>query len=141
MNEGYYPDYVEQSIDFLPTYKMSQTEHSYVNKKNQAPSYCDRILFKSNCPTVCEALFYRSLHQMHGSDHRPVQLGLSINLSSDDTSRMDQDVCRILDQNNPRQGFGEIRVTSVSIANLDLSKSLQLARFISRSTQGLESAG
>ena len=50
----------EQNIDFLPTYKMSQTEHTYLNKNNQAPSYCDRVLFKSNKPVVWSADFYRS---------------------------------------------------------------------------------
>ena len=44
--EGHYPGYVEQPITFLPSYKMSSTELVYINKKEQAPSYCDRCLFK-----------------------------------------------------------------------------------------------
>ena len=72
MAEGYYPGYVEQPITFLPSYKMSTSEEVYVNKKDQAPSYCDRCLFKSNLPTPWSPDFYRCMHNMFGSDHRPV---------------------------------------------------------------------
>ena len=76
---GYFPCYEEQPIDFLPTYKMSNKEELYVNKKDQAPSYCDRILFKNNLPVNWTSDFYRSLPHIHGSDHRPVQLGITLN--------------------------------------------------------------
>ena len=33
-SQGYYPGYVEQDINFIPSYKMSTTEESYVNKKD-----------------------------------------------------------------------------------------------------------
>ena len=69
---GYFPGYVEQPIDFLPTYKMSTDKTHYVNKKDQAPSYCDRVMFKSNMPSDWSADFYKCAHDMHGSDHRPV---------------------------------------------------------------------
>ena len=78
MGEGYYPGYVEQPITFIPSYKMSSTEESYVNKKDQAPSFCDRCLFKSNLPGEWSANFYRCIHEMLMSDHRPVQLGLTL---------------------------------------------------------------
>ena len=43
-----YPGYIEHTIEFKPTYKRDSKENKYINKKNQAPSYCDRILFKNN---------------------------------------------------------------------------------------------
>ena len=45
---GRYPDYIEQEITFKPTYKRNKHEPGYFNKKNQAPSYTDRILFRNN---------------------------------------------------------------------------------------------
>lgn len=70
--EGHYPGYVEQPITFLPSYKMSSTELVYINKKEQAPSYCDRCLFKCNIKKDWTADFYRCLYEVHHSDHRPV---------------------------------------------------------------------
>ena len=40
--------YEEAKIDFYPSYKMKKAKFEYVNKKNQAPSYCDRVLYKNN---------------------------------------------------------------------------------------------
>jgi len=48
IKEGNYPDYVEPPITFLPSYKLSNTELVYIDKKDQAPSYCDRVLYKNN---------------------------------------------------------------------------------------------
>jgi len=62
ISEGHFPDYEEQRIDYLPTYKMSTSEEVYVNKNDQAPSYCDRCLFKNNMPLQWSADFYRCLH-------------------------------------------------------------------------------
>jgi hypothetical protein len=50
--QGRYPAYVEFPITFKPTYKRSKVDHSqYHNKKNQAPSYTDRILYRNNNST------------------------------------------------------------------------------------------
>jgi hypothetical protein len=47
--KGHYPNYVEPEITFMPTYKRADLENdTYVNKKDQCPSYTDRILFKNN---------------------------------------------------------------------------------------------
>ena len=47
-----YPGYIESPINFKPSYKRSKTDQtSYFNKKNQAPSYTDRILVKNNAST------------------------------------------------------------------------------------------
>lgn len=44
-----YPCYEEGDIAFAPTYKLSSTKvNQYVNKKNQAPSFTDRVLFRNN---------------------------------------------------------------------------------------------
>ena len=106
---------------------MSSTEETYINKKDQAPSYCDRCLFKSNLSTDWSADFYRCLHNCFGSDHRPVQLGITL---KDFNQPKFQDVSRILDMQNPRQGYGEITIQLVSITNLDFEKSFILKKFI-----------
>ena len=59
-------------ITFIPSYKMSTSEESYVNKKDQAPSYCDRVLFKKNSTHKHTSDFYICNHNAYGSDHRPV---------------------------------------------------------------------
>jgi hypothetical protein len=41
-----YLDYHEYDIQFMPTYKRNKFEGCYFNKKNQAPSYTDRILLR-----------------------------------------------------------------------------------------------
>ena len=51
---------------------MHTTERIYVNKKDQAPSYCDRCLFKCNLSSGWTPDFYRCIHEMQHSDHRPV---------------------------------------------------------------------
>ena len=82
MNElGKYPDYIEYDINFKPTYKREKFEKDkYFNKKNQAPSYTDRVLFKNNTATPVTRNAYRSLEEVLGSDHRPVMLDININL-------------------------------------------------------------
>ena len=76
--QGNYPNYVEPAINFLPSYKMSGEIDSYIDKKNQAPSYTDRVLYKNNSSLTAEAGHYKCLHNVFGSDHRPVQLSLTI---------------------------------------------------------------
>lgn len=74
MNFGKYVGFEEPEILFLPTYKRSKTDKSFVNKKNQAPSYCDRILVKNNTSNQLNVTNYTSLEDFYGSDHRPVVL-------------------------------------------------------------------
>ena len=77
-SEGNYPSYTESGINFLPSYKMSSEFDAYIDKKNQAPSYTDRILYKNNSSLTIEENYYKCLHNVFGSDHRPVQLSLTI---------------------------------------------------------------
>jgi len=127
MSEGYYPGYAEMPITFIPSYKMSTNEESYVNKKDQAPSYCDRCLFKNNLLMEYTSDFYRCIHNCHGSDHRPVQLGIT--LKNFGQPRF-QDLARLVNTDVPRQGYGELTVKMVSISNFDFSKSFILSKFI-----------
>ena len=46
--ENHYPMYTEPAINFLPGYKLSFTETLYLDKKDQSPSFCDRVLYKNN---------------------------------------------------------------------------------------------
>ena len=48
LENNYYSGYEEGTIKFLPTYKRGRQINQYVDRKNQAPSYTDRILFKNN---------------------------------------------------------------------------------------------
>lgn len=73
-----YPGYQEAKIDFKPTYKRNFDDNNYKNKKSQAPSYCDRILFKNNTPYDYVVNFYTCNDFIYGSDHRPVYLSLTL---------------------------------------------------------------
>ena len=71
----------------MPTYKRNIDDNSYKNKKNQAPSYCDRILFKNNTVYPYTINIYSCLDNLFGSDHRPVYLSLNIKAARDDEKR------------------------------------------------------
>ena len=62
----------------MPTYKRNKHEDGYMNKKNQAPSYTDRIIFKNNTECEAEVNNYNSLESVYGSDHRPVIMDLTL---------------------------------------------------------------
>lgn len=60
----------EGEIHFKPTYRVIRDTHEWSNKKNQTPSWTDRILYKAFRPIeVCK---YDSIVDALGSDHRPV---------------------------------------------------------------------
>ena len=69
---GKYPGYAEGDIRFLPTYKRSKVDSGFFNKKNQSPSYTDRVIYKNNTPIPIITNNYTSLEEVYGSDHRPV---------------------------------------------------------------------
>merc|ERR1712130_827878 len=63
----------EGQIRFAPTYRWERHRNRISNKREQAPSYCDRILYRSLPQTFdlwqeC----YLSSHRCFGSDHRPI---------------------------------------------------------------------
>lgn len=57
---------------------MSSETDAYIDKKDQAPSYTDRVLYKNNSSLTVEETYYKCLHNVYGSDHRPVQLSVTI---------------------------------------------------------------
>lgn len=77
-----YPNYFEPQINFLPTYKRNEYDNQYINKKSQAPSYCDRVLFKNNTGFPYLLNYYHCLDDVLGSDHRPVVLSLTLKQSN-----------------------------------------------------------
>jgi len=76
-NNGLYPGYQEPPMDWMPTYKCNFTDHGYADKKDQAPSYTDRVLFRNNTSQKVD-IKYSCLHNVFGSDHRPVVMDLVI---------------------------------------------------------------
>jgi len=62
----------EGEIHFAPTYRMMKGEYAYSNKRNQNPSFCDRILWRTALPDDIELMEYRGVHELMHSDHRPV---------------------------------------------------------------------
>lgn len=73
-----YPGYQEYEINFMPSYKRNRFDNNYFNKKNQAPSYTDRVLMKNNTNQNVQLQGYTCLDQVFGSDHRPVVLDISV---------------------------------------------------------------
>lgn len=71
-------NFEEPRITFAPTYKY---ELGTRKLKGRIPSYTDRVLYRSNCPT--EVIKYDSIPDLLQSDHRPVTL----------TGAVESDVC------------------------------------------------
>lgn len=72
----------EQEILFPPTFKLRPGTDEYNLKR--IPSYTDRILFLCNAShDYCSLrpLYYRSVHEIKDSDHRPVVAGFQLSLS------------------------------------------------------------
>ena len=53
----------------------------FKNKKNQAPSYTDRVLFRNNTCQKHAVTKYGSMEHMLGSDHRPVFLDTTLDMT------------------------------------------------------------
>lgn len=65
-----FTDFQEAEINFWPTYRRIKGTDLYSNKKNQSPSWCDRILIKTE--RQIEILYYDSIQEVNLSDHLPV---------------------------------------------------------------------
>ena len=117
MKNGNYVGYKETDISFLPSYKLSKKELLYVDKKDQAPSYCDRVLYKNNSSMKIKELSYDCMHEVYGSDHRPVILKLNIR------DFEDPQYCELNDLLiKPSLGYGEMDIELVDIQGLDFSQ-------------------
>jgi hypothetical protein len=51
---------------------MVKGKDEYSNKRNQNPSYCDRILWNTLHDEDIELIQYKGIHELMHSDHRPV---------------------------------------------------------------------
>lgn len=65
-------------IRFMPTYKREIDSNTYVNKKDQCPSYTDRILIKNNSQCQLAIKEYGCYENYWGSDHRPVYTHVNV---------------------------------------------------------------
>ena len=108
---GSFPDYEEAQIKFMPTYKRMKHNNDYKNKKEQCPSYTDRIMFKNN--TSCPALIteYSCYDDYFGSDHRPVFMKLK--LKTQPFNYLDPQT--LVNPDTPVQGRGEILLKNVQL--------------------------
>ena len=137
MGQGYYPGYREMDISFDPSYKMSTKKHEYVNKRDQAPSYCDRVLYKNNTSLTVSEESYQCHHDVYGSDHRPISLLMKIkNFKQPNYA----DITKLLDIENPRQGFGEMTIELVELTslNFELIKSIKNLKALSEHAQPIQ---
>ena len=77
--------YTEPKIKFKPSYKFTPNASTYSAQelnpsKNRSPAWCDRILYKEPTNTnintsvthSIEVLYYKCIHGIFYSDHRPV---------------------------------------------------------------------
>ena len=62
----------ESEIKFRPTYRRIKNGDEFSNKKEQSPSYTDRILFRNSKSHYLVVNEYNSKEYQYGSDHRPV---------------------------------------------------------------------
>ena len=62
-----FSDFHEGEINFKPTYRrIRHHNNSYSNKKNQSPSFCDRIFFRSLSKDSLQLLEYSSKEDQLG---------------------------------------------------------------------------
>ena len=64
--------FTEGEKKFMPTYKRQHKSNGYTNKKEQPPSWTDRVLIKNNCGRKVNIKEYDCMDDFWGSDHRPV---------------------------------------------------------------------
>jgi hypothetical protein len=71
----------EGPIKFKPTYRWEKGKDEYSNKKNQNPSYCDRVLWRTpselHAPTQVS---YDGIFSLKNSDHRAVASSFTVPL-------------------------------------------------------------
>ena len=110
--QGHYPGYQEPEIKFMPTYKRDANDNRiYINKKNQCPSYTDRILYKNNTQCAIDVQSYECIDNQFGSDHRPVCLNLTVYAEPIDFINPSILFNTLI----PDQGRGEVLIQNMSI--------------------------
>ena len=100
----------------MPTYKRNISDNGYTNKKEQPPSYTDRVLFKNN--TDCSVIYreYDCHDEVFGSDHRPVFLRMAIKLRPNNLLNPNT----FLVPDRRLQGFGKLEVQSLKLKLKDI---------------------
>lgn len=71
--ERVFPEFQEGRIAFAPTSRRAKTIDSFVNKRDEPPSYTDRVLYHSVQLGDLTLDRYESVVDATGSDHRPVR--------------------------------------------------------------------
>lgn len=79
----------EGAIRFAPTYRWERKENVFSNKKFQAPSWTDRVLWHS-LPGLADLTLdtYSSAPNVMGSDHRPVFAAFTLQCRAPYTARL-----------------------------------------------------
>lgn len=77
-NQVFY-NFQEPEINFFPTYRRIKGTDEYSNKNNQSPSWCDRIMVKTD--RDLDIGYYDSIKPVKHSDHLPVLAKFSIYLT------------------------------------------------------------
>ncbi|CDW91774.1 endonuclease exonuclease phosphatase family protein [Stylonychia lemnae] len=121
-----YTEYTEYDINFMPTYKRNRFDQGYFNKKNQSPSYTDRILIKNNTNQQVKLVKYDTLENVFGSDHRPIILDLELNLKPVRFLNL----TKLRDKSmQTSQGLGIIKFNHLNLKNI---KHLLIENFLKR---------
>ena len=74
-------DFIEGEINFKATYRRSRIHDQFSNKKEQSPSYTDRIYIHTSPHLESKIVEYGSMNEHLGSDHRPVYAQIMCQIS------------------------------------------------------------
>ena len=80
----------EGKITFRPTFKYHPDSTEYNPKR--APSWCDRILYRTKDNKKCRLLYYNSFEEYIQSDHRPVVAVFDLETTINPISNLESNV-------------------------------------------------
>eukprot|EP01065_Artemidia_motanka_P049711 TRINITY_DN8313_c0_g2_i1.p1 TRINITY_DN8313_c0_g2~~TRINITY_DN8313_c0_g2_i1.p1 ORF type:complete len:773 (+),score=335.37 TRINITY_DN8313_c0_g2_i1:94-2319(+) len=72
LEEGIFHGFKEAPVTFAPTYRFKRGTAEYMRDRGRAPSYCDRVLFKSMRNTTLKCTGYGTTDKITSSEHMPV---------------------------------------------------------------------
>ena len=101
-NQRSFVGFREGAISFPPTYRRDRkSSRKFSNKRNQNPSYPDRILWRSlpSCVRRLSQDEYWAAMNLVGSDHRPVAASFSLQ-SNPDVTKADRVSNRLIRKHN-----------------------------------------
>ena len=130
--------FMEAPITFAPTYKckVGLSPRVYANKRDQAPSYTDRVLYHSmpRCEGELKLRAYESADTITFSDHTPVSATFELKLRSHLRAEMKQA--------HAGQVGCHLRLTNLSVEPLRAKEDELSTRYGGKSVgqQGSESA-